>query len=91
MNNQELTKKVRDLKELKIMKEELENEITAIEDSIKAEMTAQNVNEMTVDVFKIRWTPITSNRFDTTSFKNKYIDLYNQFTKVIETKRFTIA
>ena len=28
------------------MKEELENEITAIEDSIKAEMTAQNVNEL---------------------------------------------
>ena len=91
MNNQELTKKVRDLKELKIMQEELQAEITAIEDSIKAEMTAQNVNEMTVDVFKIRWTPITSNRFDTTSFKNKYIDLYNQFTKVIETKRFTIS
>ena len=34
MNNQELTKKVRDLKELKILQEELENEITAIEDRV---------------------------------------------------------
>ena len=91
MNNQELTKQVRDLKELKRMQEELQAEITGIEDEIKAEMTALNVNEMTVDVFKIRWTPVTSNRFDTTAFKNKYIDLYNQFLKVIETKRFTIA
>lgn len=91
MNNQELTKQVRDLKELKRMQEELQAEITAIEDNIKAEMTAQNVTEMTVDVFKIRWTPITSNRFDTTAFKNKYIDLYNQFIQVIETKRFTIV
>ncbi len=91
MNNQELTKKVRDLKELKIMQEELQNEISAIEDSIKAEMTALNVNELTVDVFKIRWIPITTNRFDTTAFKNKYKDLYDQFIKVIETKRFTIA
>ena len=91
MNTAELTKQVRNLKELKQMKEELENEITAIEDSIKAEMTAQNVNEMTVDVFKIRWTPVSSNRFDTSAFKKIYSDLYNQFTKVIETKRFTIA
>ena len=91
MNTAELTKQVRNLKELKQMKEELENEITAIEDSIKAEMTAQNVNELIVDVFKIRWMPVSSNRFDTTAFKKIYSDLYSQFTKVIETKRFTIA
>lgn len=91
MERTELEKKVRDLKELKQMKEELENEITTIEDEIKAEMTAQNVNEMTVDVFKIRWTYVSQNRFDTTTFKKIYSDLYNQFTKVIETKRFTIA
>lgn len=91
MERTELEKKVRDLKELKRMQEELQAEITNIEDELKAEMTALNVNEMTVDVFKIRWTPVTSNRFDTTAFKNKYIDLYNQFIKVIETKRFSIS
>lgn len=77
MERTELEKKVRDLKELKVMQEELQAEITGIEDELKAEMTALNVNEMTVDVFKIRYTPVTSNRFDTTAFKNKYIDLYN--------------
>lgn len=91
MERAELEKKVRDLKELKRMQEELQAEIANIEDELKAEMTALNVNEMTVDVFKIRWTPVTSNRFDTTAFKNKYIDLYNQFIKVIETKRFSIS
>lgn len=91
MERTELEKRVRDLKELKIMQEELQAEITEIEDSIKAEMTALNVNEMTVDVFKIRWTPVLSNRFDTTAFKNKYAELYNQFIKVIETKRFSIV
>ena len=91
MNKTELEQKVIELKELKVMAEELQAEITAIEDNIKAEMTAQNVNELQVGIFKIRWTPVTSNRFDTTSFKNKYADLYNQFLKVIESKRFTIA
>lgn len=91
MNKAELEKQVMELKELKVMAEELQAEITAIEDKIKAEMTEQNVNELQVGIFKIRWTPVTSNRFDTKSFQSKYADLYNQFVKVIESKRFTIA
>ena len=91
MNNDELAKQVRDLKELKLMAEELAIEIAHIEDVIKAEMTALNVNELEVDIFKIRWTPVKTPRFDKTAFKKVYSELYNQFTKIIETKRFSIA
>lgn len=87
----ELTSKVRELKELKMMAEELSAEITAIEDTIKAEMTARETDEIIVDVFKIRWTRVTSNRFDTTSFKKTHADLYNQYTKTTESRRFSIA
>lgn len=91
MNKTELEAKIVELKELKVMAEELQAEITAIEDSIKAEMTEQNVNEMQVGIFKVRWTPVKSNRFDTKAFQGKYQDLYNQFIKVIESKRFSIS
>lgn len=91
MNKQELLKQVRDLKELKVMAEELQAEITAIEDNIKAEMTVQNVTELQIDIFKIRWTPVISNKFDTSAFKKIYSDLYNQFTRKYETKRFSIV
>lgn len=91
MNKVEMIKKVTELKELKVMAEELQAEITAIEDSIKAEMTEQNVNELQVGIFKVRWTPVTSNRFDSKAFQKKYADLYSQFVKVITTKRFSIA
>ena len=91
MEKQELIKKVRELKELQVMAEELQAEITAIQDELKAEMTAQDVTELQVDVFKIRWTPVTTNRFDSTAFKKLYCDLYNQFTKVVESKRFSIV
>ena len=91
MNKDELLKQVKTLKELKVMAEELQAEITTIEDSIKAEMAEQNVSELQVDIFKIRWTTVVSNRFDTSAFKKVYMDLYNQFTKQSETKRFTIA
>lgn len=91
MGANELTSKVRELKELKAMAEELAAEITAIEDTIKAEMTARETEEMTVDVFKIRWSKVTSNRFDTTAFKKTHADLYSQYTRATETRRFTIA
>lgn len=91
MNRTELENKVKELKELKAMAEELQTEITAIEDSIKAEMTALNVNELQAGIFKVRWTPVKSNRFDSTAFKSKYAELYAQYTKVVETKRFTVA
>lgn len=51
MGTVELTKKVRELKELKLMAEELAAEIADIETEIKEEMTARDVEEMEVDVF----------------------------------------
>lgn len=91
MSANEMTAKVRELKELKAMAEELAQEITAIEDAIKAELTARNAEEMTVDVYKIRWARVTSSRFDTTSFKKAMPELYGQFTKTSESRRFSIA
>jgi predicted phage-related endonuclease len=87
----DLTAKVRELKELKLMADELSNEITAIEDAIKAEMTAQDTTELIVDVFKIRWTPVVSSRLDTTALKKELPDIAARFTKTIESRRFQVA
>lgn len=91
MSTIELTSKVKELKELKMMAEELAAEITAIEDTIKAEMTARETDELITGEYKIRWKNVVSNRFDTTSFKKTHADLYEQYTKTTETRRFTIA
>ena len=91
MSAHELTSKVRDLKELKALADQIADEIAAIEDLIKAEMTERNTEEMTVDVFKIRWTRMASSRFDTTAFKKTHADLYDQYTKQTESRRFSIA
>ncbi|NLB82498.1 MAG: hypothetical protein GX800_13025 [Clostridiaceae bacterium] len=91
MSTTELTSKVRELKELKVMAEELEAEITAIEDIIKAEMTARGTEEMMVDIFKVRYSTVKSSRFDTTAFKKTHQDLYNQYTKETVTRRFSVA
>ena len=91
MSTNELTTKVRELKELKAMADELAAEITAIEDSIKAEMTARNTDEMQIDVYKIRWTKVLSNRFDSTAFKKAMPELHAHFTKQTESRRFSVA
>lgn len=91
MSTNELTKKVRELKELKMMAEELAAEITAIEDNIKAEMTARDTDELITGEYKVRWKKVVSSRFDTTSFKKAMPELAEKFTKVTETKRFSIA
>lgn len=86
-----MTAKVRELKELKAMIDELSAEAATIEDEIKAEMTARNVSEMAVDVFKIRYTTVNSTRFDSSAFKKVHGDLYAQFSKQTTSRRFSIV
>lgn len=71
--------------------EEIKAEAEAVRDAIKAEMLAQNTEEMMAGQYIIRWTSILSNRFDTTSFKKTYGDLYKAYTKQVSSKRFTIS
>lgn len=78
MSKQELTNRVQELKELKMMAKELEEEISTIEDEIKAEMTARDTSEIMLDMFKISWKEVVSNRFDSKAFKATHAELYSQ-------------
>lgn len=91
MSTNEITTKVRDLKELQALIEEAQAEAEAIKDEIKAYMAATGKEEMTVDVFKVRYTTVTSSRFDSAAFKKTHGDLYAQYTKQTETRRFSVA
>lgn len=91
MSSTELTNKIRQIKENEMLMKELEAENEALKDSIKAEMTLRNTDELTVDVFKVRWKSVITNRFDSMEFKATHADLYRQYTKATESKRFSIA
>lgn len=91
MSINEMTAKVRTLKELETLIAEAQAEAEAIKDEIKAEMTTQNTEELSVDVYKVRWTTVKSERLDATAFKKALPDLAKQFTKTTSTKRFVIA
>jgi len=50
-----------------------------IRDSIKAEMERQAVEELICGQYIVRYTSVISNRFDSTTFKRLYADLYKDF------------
>ena len=91
MSTNEMTDTVREYKELKAYAEQIADELAMLEEKIKAEMTARNTEELTVDVFKIRWTTVQSSRLDTTAFKKAMPELAAQFTKQTVSRRFSIA
>lgn len=91
MSTKDLQAKVKELKELQRMSEELEQEITSIQDTIKAEMTALNTDELTTGEYKIRWTATVAQRFNSTKFKKEHKELYNQYLNISESRRFSIV
>ena len=83
--------KIEALNEWEALMEEARAEAEAIRDSIKAEMMERDTEELTAGQYIIRWTPVLSNRFDSTAFKKLYGDLYKAFTKQTASRRFSIS
>ena len=88
MSNLAMEAKVRELMELKRMKEELEAEITATEDAIKAVMGDEQL--VLAGAYKVSWTPVTTSRFDSAAFRKDHADLAAAYTKTATVRRFTV-
>lgn len=74
--------------ELKRMREELDAEITSLEDNIKAIMG--NEEHLTAGAYKVSWKTFTSSRVDTTALKKAMPDIAAQYTKQTTARRFSI-
>ena len=70
------------------MKEELEAEITAMEDEIKQVMG--NEETLLAGAFRVNWKPYTSMRFDSVRFKKDHADLAAAYTRQTISRRFSI-
>ena len=81
MSTNELNTIARDLKELRLMAEQLDAEIKTLEDTIKAHMTETGVDTLITTDTKITWKTVTSSRIDTTALKKQLPDVAAVFTK----------
>ena len=91
MSSNDIHYNVSRIRELRREVEELEAMISTLQDEIKAEMTAQGVNEMSGLDFKVSWKEVVTSRFNSKAFKVAHADLYQAFTVPTKTKRFLIA
>ncbi|NLD59686.1 MAG: hypothetical protein GX647_08550 [Clostridiales bacterium] len=91
MSQQEIVATVTELQELRRMQEELEAEIEAVQDRIKAYMTERGTEQLVAGAHKVTWQSVTSSRLDTTALKKALPEIAERFTKTTTTKRFTVA
>ena len=91
MSTMDILAKVKALKELEALISEAQADAEAIKDELKAVMVERDTEEMDVDVFKIRCKTVKSSRFDTTAFKSTHKELYEQYVKQTESRRFTVS
>ena len=88
MSNQSMEGKIKELMELKRMREELDAEITAAEDEIKQVMGEDET--LFAGAFKVTWKAITSSRLDSIALKKAMPEIAAQFTKQTTTRRFCV-
>ena len=91
MSKNEIEARINALNEWEAIIADAQAEAEAIRDSIKQEMLDRETEELVAGAYIVRWTSVLSNRFDTTSFKKVYGDLYKAFTKQVSSKRFSIS
>ena len=91
MSISEMDSKVKELRELHRMAEELAAEIDSIQDSIKRHMDAQGVDTISGTDWRVTYKAVNSTRLDTAALKKALPDLAAQFTKTTAARRFCIA
>ena len=86
-----MKEKIEALRELMRMKEELEAEITALQDEIKAVMTAENVDTLRGTDYKVTWKAYQTSRIDSKALKADLPEIAAKYTKTTTARRFLIA
>lgn len=87
----ELDNRIKELRELRRMADEINAEIETITDGIKAEMQARNTDTLTGSDWKVTWKEVVSSRIDTTALKKAMPDIAAAFTKASTSRRFTLS
>ena len=91
MATNEIIRKLNELSELRHMADELNAEIEAIQDEIKAHMTEADTDTITAGAFKVTWKAITSTRIDTTALRKDLPEIWQEYGKTTTTRRFSVA
>lgn len=88
-NLTELDQKVAELIELQAIIDEYQKKADDIKDEIKACMGDEQ--EIKTEHYIVRWTKVSSNKFDQSAFKEAHPDMFESFKRISESRRFSIS
>lgn len=91
MATNELISKLNDLAQLRRLADDLDAEISAIQDEIKAHMAAAQTDTLTAGAFRVVWKSVTSTRIDTAALRRELPEVWQEYGKTTTTKRFTVS
>ena len=91
MSTNEISTRIENLLELEALIEEAKAELEAMRDEIKQELLSRGGDELEAGQYIVRWTPVLSQRFDSTAFKRVMPEVYKAYTKQVSSRRFTIS
>ena len=91
MSTNEISTRIENLLELEALIEEAKAELEAMRDEIKQELLSRGVDELEAGQYIVRWTPVLSQRFDSTAFKRVMPEVYKAYTKQVSSRRFTLS
>lgn len=91
MSATEINAKMKELRELRRMADELAAEIEAVQDNIKSRMDAQGVDILSGSDWKVTWKPVTSARLDSSALKKELPEIAVRFMKQATARRFVLA
>lgn len=83
--------KVKELRELKRMADELGAEIEAIQGEIKAHMTEQNTDTLTGTDWKVTWKETSTTRIDSKTLKKELPDIAAKYSNTTTYRRFLLV
>ena len=91
MTVRRIENRVKKLLELEAERKGIEAQAEAIRAELKADLEEKGLDELKTKNFILRWKEIISNRLDSKALKAALPDVYGQFCRASNSRRFTIA
>lgn len=91
MGERALQNRIMKLKALEAQRDQIEREAEKIRQEIKADMEEKQVEELAAGAYIVRWKTVLSNRLDSKALNAALPEIYKQYSRTSESRRFTVS
>ena len=81
---------IKELKKYEELQEQLKREVEVLKQQAIDYMAENGIDEVIAESGKVTYREVISKRFDSTSFKKDFMDVYEEYTRQTSSMRFTL-